>query len=138
MGEVLEHFTREDGEHLLRECFRVLRPGGVLRLRVPDNARFWANYLAEYEAVRARPRDQWTTDHSRWVAMFFREICVRSRPLRSMGHYHKWMYDEVSLIKTLHDLGFQDPQRMAYHTSRISDVASVEVRDDLIVETVKP
>src|SRR4051812_35444676 len=29
LGEVLEHFTRTDGERLLRECHRVLRAGGV-------------------------------------------------------------------------------------------------------------
>ncbi len=29
MGEILEHFTQEDGEHVLRECYRVLKPGGL-------------------------------------------------------------------------------------------------------------
>jgi predicted SAM-dependent methyltransferase len=137
-GEMLEHFTAEDGEKVLQECYRILKPSGVLRIRVPDNARFWKNYLDEYNAVRQRPRPQWDQNHSRWVQMFFRDICVRKpRPFQSLGHYHKWMYDEVSLILLLEKLGFRDAERMAYHESRLPEVEQVEVREDLIVEAVK-
>ena len=37
-SHVLEHFGRNQIEGVLREWFRVLRPGGVLRLAVPDFA----------------------------------------------------------------------------------------------------
>jgi predicted SAM-dependent methyltransferase len=137
-GEILEHFTREKGLAFLRECFRVLRPGGVLRVRVPDNARFWGNYLKEYAAAAARPRHEWTTDHSRWVEMFFRDICVERRWLASYGHFHKWMYDDVSLITAFEHVGFEDVNRRAFHESAIIDVALVETRDDLIVEGRRP
>jgi predicted SAM-dependent methyltransferase len=137
-GEVLEHFTRARGQSLLGECSRVLRPGGVLRLRVPDNARFWRNYLDEFDAVVRRPRIEWTDEHSKWVQMFFREICVEPRYLKSFGHYHKWMYDEVSLCLAFERVGLIQVQRMPYLDSRIPDVAAVEVRDDLIVEGIKP
>ncbi len=33
---VLEHFKRRDVERVLREWFRVLKPGGTLRTSVPD------------------------------------------------------------------------------------------------------
>jgi predicted SAM-dependent methyltransferase len=139
MGEVLEHFTQEDGRRLLAECFRILKPGGVLRLRVPDNARFWQNYLQEYQAIKAKPRGEWTTAHARWVSMFFRDICVRPpKSFHSMGHYHKWMYDDVSLILQLEEQGYRAVERAAFHESRIPEIQAVEVRDDLIVEGVKP
>ena len=35
-SHLLEHFGRHDTERVLKEWFRVLRPGGVLRLAVPD------------------------------------------------------------------------------------------------------
>jgi len=35
-SHVLEHFTSDQAKGLLQECRRVLRPGGVIRLAVPD------------------------------------------------------------------------------------------------------
>jgi predicted SAM-dependent methyltransferase len=137
-GELLEHFRPADGEHFVRECLRVLRPGGVLRVRVPDNARFWENYVTEYRAARARPRETWTTEHTRWVEMFFRDICVERRWFSSYGHFHKWAYDDLSLISLLERVGFEGVDRRAFHDSAISDVNVVEVRDDLIVEGRRP
>ncbi|HEY8506286.1 MAG TPA: methyltransferase domain-containing protein [Gemmataceae bacterium] len=137
LGEVLEHFTKEGGERLIRECHRVLAPGGVIRVRVPDNARFWGNYLEEYRAELSKPRAEWTDRHTRWVEMFFRDICVRRR-LGSFGHYHKFMYDEVSLVLLLERSGFVGARRMPFRVSAIEGVEAVEVRDDLIVEAVKP
>jgi predicted SAM-dependent methyltransferase len=133
LGEVLEHFTRDQGQRLLGECRRVLKPDGVLRLRVPDNANFWRQYLAEYDEVRSRPPAEWANDHTRWVALFFRDICTRPRRFGYAGHYHKWMYDEVSLTLALREAGFV-AQRRTYLDSAIADVAAVEVAQDLIME----
>jgi predicted SAM-dependent methyltransferase len=139
MGEMLEHFTQADGEYVLRECYRVLKPGGILRLRVPDHARFWTQYVDEYERTRSRPRHEWSLDHTRWTAMSFRDLCVQRPALwRSMGHYHKWMYDEVSLTLLAESIGFRHVARKGLHDSAIPDVADVEVRDDLIVEGTRP
>lgn len=35
-SHVLEHFSKKAAPHFLGECFRVLKPGGVLRVAVPD------------------------------------------------------------------------------------------------------
>jgi predicted SAM-dependent methyltransferase len=137
-GEMLEHFTFDDGQRFLAECFRVLKPVGILRLRVPDNYRFWKQYVEQFEQMRAMPREAWTDDHSRWVKMFFRDICVKKPGLKSMGHYHKWMYDEVSLVLAIEKQGFVQTERRAFLDSRIDDIRLVEVRDDLIVEAIKP
>lgn len=138
MGEVLEHFTRDDGQRLLAECFRVLKPAGVLRLRVPDNARFWRNYLREFDDVHAKPRDEWTDNHTRWVTMFFHDICVRRTWFGSYGHFHKWMFDEIQLIRALEQAGFTSVERRKYLDSAIPDVAAVETHEDLTVEGSKP
>jgi predicted SAM-dependent methyltransferase len=138
LGEVLEHFTRDDGHYLLGECFRMLKPAGIIRLRVPDNARFWRNYLREFDEIQAKPRGEWTLSHTRWIEMFFRDIAVRRRWIGSYGHFHKWMYDEISLVRTLDDVGFGSAARRAFLDSGIADVHLVESRDDLIVEAIKP
>jgi len=137
-GEMLEHFTFDDGQRFLVECFRVLIPGGILRIRVPDNYHFWKQYTEQFEATRSLGRKSWTDHHTRWIRMFFRDICVRRPWLKSIGHYHKWMYDEISLILALENQGFVGAERRAFLDSRIANIGVVEVRDDLIVECVKP
>lgn len=137
-GEVFEHFTQAEGVRFLAECFRVLAPGGVLRLRVPDNYIFWKNYVREFEDCRSRDAADWNDRHSRWVEMFFRDICVRRQLLGSYGHFHKWAYDEISLSLAFRAAGFTQVERKDYHDSRIADIQAVEVCELLIIEGVKP
>jgi SAM-dependent methyltransferase len=57
----LEHLDRADAEGLLRECRRVLRPGGVLRVVVPDlevQARAYLDALAAARAGEAGGEDR--------------------------------------------------------------------------------
>lgn len=137
-GEILEHFTEEEGNGFIRSCFRVLAPGGILRVRVPDNYRFWKNYVTEFEQNMSGAQGPPNDSHSRWIRMFFRDICVRRPGFGSMGHFHKWMYDEITLALAFRHAGFSDVSRRAFHDSRIDDISAVETRDDLIVEGTKP
>jgi predicted SAM-dependent methyltransferase len=140
-GDVYEHFTFEQTNHLTREAFRVLAPGGVLRLRVPDGELMWRNYLAAVDKARAAApgnREAELAEVRRHVWMYFRDLCIARPYLRSMGHFHKWHWDEVQLCELLHSCGFQDVRRRGKHDSRIEDVALVEHWDYLQVEGIKP
>lgn len=44
---MLEHLSESQAETTLRECHRYLKPGGLLRLAVPDGYRRDAPYVAE-------------------------------------------------------------------------------------------
>src|SRR6185295_20133762 len=44
---MLEHLSESQAETTLRECHRYLKPGGLLRLAVPDGYRRDAAYVAE-------------------------------------------------------------------------------------------
>jgi predicted SAM-dependent methyltransferase len=44
-SHVLEHFKKRDAEYLLKECYRVLKPGGVLRVVVPDLEKIVRHYI---------------------------------------------------------------------------------------------
>jgi predicted SAM-dependent methyltransferase len=138
-GELWEHFEYPDAARLTQECFRVLAPGGVLRICVPDGAAFWETYLELYREQLGRPPGQRNAkplrDH---VGMYFRDIATRRIVLGSIGHTHKWQFDEVQLVELLASAGFVDVARASFHRSRIDDVAAVENSDFLIVEAVKP
>lgn len=48
-SHVLEHFSRTDGLQFLNHCFRVLRPGGIIRVAVPDLEMIARRYLNALE-----------------------------------------------------------------------------------------
>jgi predicted SAM-dependent methyltransferase len=44
-SHVLEHFTKEQGSYFIKECYRVLKPEGIVRVVVPDLEQIARNYL---------------------------------------------------------------------------------------------
>ncbi len=52
-SHVLEHLTPADARRFVSDCFRVLKPGGVIRIAVPDLQRIARAYLTEIEKVLA-------------------------------------------------------------------------------------
>ena len=138
-GEVWEHFEYQDAVRLTDECFRVLAPGGVLRICVPDGIVFWQRYLELYHDILAKPKHE-RSARPLWnhVNTYFRDICTRKLWLGSMGHKHKWQFDELQLVELFENRGFCPVERRQFHHSRIPDVSSVERSDFLIVEGVKP
>lgn len=49
-SHVLEHLRRENGLQFLQECYRVLKPGGIIRVAVPDLEMICRLYLEKLEA----------------------------------------------------------------------------------------
>ena len=136
-GELWEHFEHADAQNLTTECARVLKPGGVLRVCVPDCEHIWRTYLDLIEQEKSKPAGDRSADKIvSHVKMYFDDICTRRIWLGSMGHTHKWNYDEVQLIEMFEKCGLQDVERMQYHKSRIDEVDKVERSDFLIVQGV--
>ncbi len=48
---VLEHMRQEEAGRFMRECCRVLKPGGIVRVGVPDLERLCQLYLARHRAA---------------------------------------------------------------------------------------
>lgn len=138
-GELWEHFEYDDSDKLTARCFSALAPGGVLRVCVPDGPHLFGEYLEKLEQQRALPRER--RDPKPLHGMmhsFFKDICTKPAGFKSMGHYHKWSFDEIQLIDMFERAGFRNVDRMKYHESRIPGVEAVERSDFLIVEGVKP
>ena len=84
-SHVLEHLDPQDGEKLLDECYRVLRPGGVLRIVVPNLEQIATLYLNYH-------REAWSGNESaainyKWMKMELLDQLVRSYSGGSMGQY---------------------------------------------------
>jgi predicted SAM-dependent methyltransferase len=92
---VIEHISKEDGATLLRECFRVLEPGGVLRLSTPDAGLYLRSYAGD-RAFLNHPSFERPAE----TAMDRINIMMRENG----GHF--WIYDAESLMTMVKSAGF--------------------------------
>lgn len=57
-AQFIEHLTLEEGERVLRNVAKVMKPGAVIRLVTPDLEELSRTYLANLETVKAAPSKQ--------------------------------------------------------------------------------
>lgn len=93
-SHVLEHLTPQDARGMLAECKRVLRPGGVLRLAVPDLEGIARGYLKTLES--AASGDELEMANHRWMTLELIDQLVRQRGGGEMGQA-MWNRDSVNL-----------------------------------------
>ena len=81
-SHVLEHFTRAQGLFLLREAHRVLKPGGILRIVVPNLAASCTEYLRILSLPDEDPRKR---ELYEWIIIELLDQLVRTRSSGEMG-----------------------------------------------------
>ncbi len=97
--DFLEHVTKEDIEKIIRECFRLLKPGGFLRIGVPDyNNPKDKQYLMKGEDPRS-PLHITLTNYD-----LVKEI-VDAGPFKRFKFYHYWDGDKFIHNKIDYSLG---------------------------------
>jgi SAM-dependent methyltransferase len=74
---VLEHLRRADALAFLRECVRVLKPGGIIRVGVPDLERLCQLYLIKLQA--GLKGDATAADDYDWIILELYDQTVRER-----------------------------------------------------------
>jgi SAM-dependent methyltransferase len=149
-SHVLEHLYREHAQRLLLECRRVLKPGGVIRLVVPDVHATVVDYLgqkngdsiaAERVAAADRLNERLgyrapTPPNGNFVFKFY--------ALWKDFHSHKWMYDGDSLAHYVSLAGFHSVQKKEFRKSDIHGIEEVEAEDRVLggagvcIEAIKP
>lgn len=143
-SHTVEHLYRAQAGQLVRECFRVLQPGGVCRLVLPDLQAAVRRYLARLEgSAGGEAGDQ-----------FMEELLMHpaSPPRGPLGwyhrvlafHQHKWMYDAASLRQMFTEAGFVEVtnpgccQGRLPGVERIENPSRVEAGAGVVVEGLKP
>jgi ubiquinone/menaquinone biosynthesis C-methylase UbiE len=104
-SHILEHFGRYEYKAVLREWIRVLHPGGVLRLAVPDFAACAAIY---YE--------------SGLIDGLSGLVGLIVGGQRGDNDYHKMIFDEASLRRDLLDLGLREVRRWDWRNTEHAGV----------------
>jgi predicted SAM-dependent methyltransferase len=86
-SHVIEHFDRQGAQKLLRECFRVLRKGGVIRVAAPDLERMVRLYLKALGECLEGSRE-WR-HHYEWLLLEMYDQAVREFPGGEIGDYFR-------------------------------------------------
>ncbi len=84
-SHVLEHLTQEQARTFLRESYRVLRAGGIIRLAVPDLEGIAREYLRTLEGAEAG--DPSAQRQHRWMTLELLDQLVRDRTGGDMERY---------------------------------------------------
>lgn len=84
-SHVLEHMDPADAEALIAECFRVLKPGGTLRIAVPDLETIARCYLEALDRTE-RGDELGPHDHD-WMTLELLDQMVRTQSGGRMGPY---------------------------------------------------
>jgi predicted SAM-dependent methyltransferase len=100
---LIEHCEYREGMHMLRECFRVLRPGGKIRIATPDL--LFVIRLNDPEKTEAQKRYiAWAAEHYLPDVETCRDVFVIHNFFRSWGH--KVIYDFKALQDLMKAVGF--------------------------------
>lgn len=127
---LFEHLPLADAERLMRDCVAALRPGGVMRVAMPDLDSLVASYGGNW-------RDQpWILDHGYGHMSTAAEML--NTAMRDWGHLY--VYDFADLSLRLTEAGFAAVQRRPWAESDHSELKGLETREDslLVVEAVAP
>jgi SAM-dependent methyltransferase len=132
-AHVLEHLYLADAQNLLGECLRVLRPGGVIRMVVPDLRSMVTNYLKNKNGGSPSPAERIAAADKLNQMLGFRSpapptgnALFKFYYLWKDFHHHKWMYDSDSLIRYMENAGFVAVSEKAYLQSEIPSIEEVE------------
>lgn len=126
---VLEHVPYETAVRFLRSARRVLAPGGVIRIAMPDLDDLIDGYTVDWK------RFDWV----QWPEHAF--IKTRAQMVniafRWWGHEH--LYNREELVRALSEAGFTEFRFVNIGTSDLDDLRGLESRVDskLIAEAVK-
>ena len=114
-SHTFEHFSWEESLGVAKECFRALRPGGILRVVVPDLARLVHDYLQ---------------DSSPLASHYFLERLSLHHDVFDIlhpGSHHSQMFDAKSLLHLFRLAEFSNPEVMTFMQSEIPEIADVEL-----------
>ena len=130
-SHLFEHLTLKSAHLFLKEAIRTLKPGGTIRVVVPDLYKISKKYIEDYEKDSGKD----TTKFIMWAINMHREgqyghvSFLKREVLEWQGypHQHKFMYDDKSLTVKLTEAGFTDIMSFCYGKSHyIKDIKDVE------------
>ncbi len=117
---MIEHVPYQAGRNMLAECYRVLAPGGRIRICTPDLANFLKLFRSD--------RSQVENDYLAWATREFCPLADAVDPVFVLNNYvrdwgHQFIYDQATLARALGHAGFS-----AVTTHRLGESGDAALR----------
>jgi predicted SAM-dependent methyltransferase len=118
--DFVDQLELEKGYNFFKECHRILKEGGVMRILTPDLHQFAKRY------VRGDKRLLKLWDEEVGVPLKTRSLCeLFNLGVRLGGH--TFLYDEDTFIYVLKECGFE-PRKVSYQNSQESELRGLDLR----------
>ncbi len=121
---VIEHIPLAAGRAMLKEAYRALQPGGVIRLVTPDIKKHVELYLAGDRSVHGDVAQAYrdmglVVEHS---------IDLIRIPIGSFGHHEGYVYDFEVLEHELKEVGFHSIVQVEMGESEHAALQGIDFR----------
>jgi len=123
-SHVLEHLCLADARLALENTRRILKPGGLFRLVVPDLECAARDYVAALD--RGDPAGAAAFLQATMLGKPARSSLIAALYARLCGSRHLWMWDQFSLSEALTQHGFTAIRRCRFGDSEDPKFRSVE------------
>lgn len=96
-SHVLEHFSKDDGFRFMKECFRVLKKNGIIRIAVPDLETIAKEYLRNLQL--ALEGNVEAKHNYEWIKLELLDQTVRNESGGDMKNYlHQPIIENESYV----------------------------------------
>jgi len=134
---MIEHLDEIDGFNFMSECFRILKPGGVLRISCPsidgviDVYQNWKNIDSEFTKT-FRNRTHFINhvcygESIHYNARMF-TIDNKIHQYNNGAEWHRFLYDKEDFLEKLTNIGFTNISFVNKHESEYKDLQNLERR----------
>lgn len=136
-SHVMEHIDLHAVLLFLKEIYRVLKKGGIVRIVVPDLKILINHYVSSAQKLENGDMSALENHQENIYQLFYQmvrtecagasqqtafvravENIVRGGPSKT-GELHRWMYDKYTLGSLLNNAGFRDVCECGYNSSTI-------------------
>lgn len=154
-SHMLEHLDRSDVQKFFQQVLRVLKPGGLHRIVVPNFETMAREYLRHIDMCDQLPdqvpshdatihniieqsvrKESYGTSQQGRIRRFLENLLLGDA--RRRGETHQWLYDRHNLSHLLTSCGFRAPTVLTYSTSSCNKWAVYGLDTDATGQEYKP
>jgi len=118
--DFIDQLDQAQACRFMRECHRILKPGGVIRVLTPDLEQLTQMYLNQPEALKTL----WN-DHVKVPLVFGTAAEILNIGIRFAGH--QFLYDAETFTQLASECGFR-AERVSYQSSAHQELRNHDLR----------